>query len=308
MTDISNLYKYSNNNKRYYTLKYYKQNNDYKGGVYKRLDFNKIKSDDYETIFQKLHQQHYQVILKINIRDFNEELTSKLNTWKIHGLKIKGTLKDINLISNFLENINDNIVIYSMSWASLVNGNLVKRKTFQGFNKSILNEVRKEIKDLVLDNDVVVDATVGKGYDTLFLASLTPLGKVYGFDIQKSAITETKERTKDYPNVKLYLKSHALMDEEIDEKVKMVIFNLGYLPGGDKKITTTVKTTIIAIQKAYNLLLEGGKIFICIYPGHDEGNKEDIAIREFVEKSKFNYYIKRNTDNKIAPYLLVIEK
>ena len=98
------------------------------------------------------------------------------------------------------------------------------------------------------------------------------------------------------------------MDEKIDAKVKMVIFNLGYLPGGDKKITTNAKTTIIAIQKAYNLLLEGGKIFICIYPGHDEGNKEDIAIREFVKKSKFNYYIKRNTDNKIAPYLLVIEK
>lgn len=307
MTDTSNLYKYSNNNKRYYTLKYYKKNND-KGKNYKHLDFNKIKSDKYETIFKELHQHHYQVILKIKIKDFNEELTSKLNAWKIHGLKIKGTLKDINLISDFLENINDNIVIYSMSWASLVNCNLVKRKTFQGFNKSILNEVRREIKDLVLENDVVVDATVGKGYDTLFLASLTPLGKVYGFDIQKSAITETKERTKNNPNVKLYLKSHALMDEEIGEKVKMVIFNLGYLPGGDKKITTTVKTTIIAIQKAYNLLLEGGKIFICIYPGHDEGNKEDIAIREFVKKSKYHYYIKRNTDNKIAPYLLVIEK
>lgn len=306
MTD--NLYKYSNNNQRYYTLKHYNQNNDYKKDNYIQLDFRKIKSNDYEQFFKELHQQHYQVILKIRIKDFNEELTFKLNTWKIHGLKIKGSIKDVNLISNFLENINDNIVIYSLSWSSLVNRNLVKRKTFQGFNKSILNEVKKEIKELVLETDAVVDATVGKGYDTLFLASLVSRGKVYGFDIQKSAITETKERTKDYSNVKLFLKSHAVMDMVVSEKVKLVIFNLGYLPGGDKKITTTAKTTIIAIQKAYNLLLEGGKIFICIYPGHDEGNKEAIAIREFVEKSKYHYYIKRNTDNKLAPYLLVIEK
>lgn len=50
----------------------------------------------------------------------------------------------------------------------------------------LLNEIIKE-------GDRVVDATVGNGKDTLFLAKkVGPCGRVYGFDIQEKALSKTK--------------------------------------------------------------------------------------------------------------------
>ena len=58
------------------------------------------------------------------------------------------------------------------------------------------------------------------------------------------------------------------------------MFNLGWLPGGDKSITTLWNTTQKAIQKALDALLPMGVCTVCVYPGHAEGEyeKNELAL------------------------------
>ena len=64
------------------------------------------------------------------------------------------------------------------------------------------------------------------------------------------------------------------MDQFVTEKVQAVVFNLGWLPGGDHGITTRWDTTKEAVLKALDLLLPGGMLVLCAYPGHPEGDHE----------------------------------
>lgn len=52
---------------------------------------------------------------------------------------------------------------------------------------------------------------------------------------------------------------------------RLVTFNLGYLPGGDKNLITKVDTTLQALQAASNVLQPGGLISIVAYVGHPGG-------------------------------------
>ena len=58
------------------------------------------------------------------------------------------------------------------------------------------------------------------------------------------------------------------------------MFNLGFLPGGDKSITTKRETTMVAIRAAIELLDTDGALLIAVYPGHEEGTIEG----ELIEK------------------------
>jgi len=50
-------------------------------------------------------------------------------------------------------------------------------------------------KDIIKEGYVVIDATVGNGYDTEYLAGkVGSTGKVYGFDIQEEAIENTRKK------------------------------------------------------------------------------------------------------------------
>ena len=97
---------------------------------------------------------------------------------------------------------------------------------------------------------------------------------------------------------------------EYKNKISLVLFNLGYLPGGDKTVTTNYKTSIQAIKESFNLLNNKGLILIVVYPGHEEGLKESKELLKFInnENYNYNYKIYHNTDNEIAPYLIEIKK
>ena len=127
--------------------------------------------------------------------------------------------------------------------------------------------------------DCAVDATVGRGKDTLELAKRSRM--VYGFDLQKEALEEATELLRDYEQIHLYKLCHSKMKSVIKEKVDLVVFNLGYLPKGDKDFTTRVNTTREAILAALDLLKSGGKILVVAYQ-HDEG-KEEIKMLESLE-------------------------
>lgn len=47
-------------------------------------------------------------------------------------------------------------------------------------------------------------------------------------------------------------------------------YNLGWLPGGDKSITTNLEDTIASIDSAKRLIKSGGMISVMLYAGHTE--------------------------------------
>lgn len=140
-------------------------------------------------------------------------------------------------------------------------------------------------KSVVQQGDTVVDATCGNGHDTLFLSGLVgDTGKVYAFDIQKEALCQTRKRLLDSGMIHrciLIPDGHENMHRYIQEPVKLVMFNLGYRPGGDHKICTTGETTFKAIQTALDLLVVNGLIVLVIYHGGDSGFEE----RDFLLKA-----------------------
>ncbi|MCX7905048.1 MAG: class I SAM-dependent methyltransferase, partial [Caloramator sp.] len=169
------------------------------------------------------------------------------------------------------------------------------------------------VKNVVKNDDIVVDATLGNGNDTLFLSSLVSDGMVYAFEVQRMAVEKfnIKMREDNINNVEVILDGHENMDKYIDKTVKAVMFNLGYLPGADKSVTTKTETTLIALEKSLKLLQNGGIITIAAYIGHEEGSKESMAVLDYIktlDPKAYSVmqisYINRNN----APFLVVIEK
>ncbi len=127
-----------------------------------------------------------------------------------------------------------------------------------------------------------VDATMGNGHDTLFLSRLVgQSGGVDAFDVQERALAATRARLLEAgvsQCVLLHLLGHERMADVVAPGVHAVLFNLGWLPGGDKSVTTHVSTTLAALDAALSLLAPGGILSVCIYPGHEEGARELAAI------------------------------
>lgn len=190
---------------------------------------------------------------------------------------------------------------------------LERRNTYQGYRKTILNYVRNLIDSYIKPNDIVIDATVGNGNDTLYLSKVVKSGKVFGFDIQEDALNNTKHLldNNNCHNYELFLDSHSNMSTYLNDylgKVSLVLFNLGYLPNGNKTITTNYETTILAIEESFKLIHKMGMILVVIYPGHENGRIENEKIHAYLDKNNITYVEYHNTDNKIAPYLIEIKK
>ena len=98
----------------------------------------------------------------------------------------------------------------------------------------------------VLDSKALaVDATMGNGHDTLFLAQRARL--VHAFDVQGQALEKTSQRLAEagFTNARLHLVGHEELDQFVEEPIRAAIFNLGYLPSADKSIITQPETTLI---------------------------------------------------------------
>lgn len=164
----------------------------------------------------------------------------------------------------------------------------------------------------VLDKEsVAVDATMGNGNDTAFLA--TRAGQVFSFDVQEQALRKTQERLDNLglTNATLILAGHETVDQHVD-KIRAAIFNLGYLPSADKSIITQPDTTLEALQKILDRLEVGGRVSIMIYYGHEGGAMEKDRVLEFVsqlDQTVFTamLYQPLNQIN-TPPFLVMIEK
>jgi len=177
--------------------------------------------------------------------------------------------------------------------------------------RSVIDKAKQILEARIKETDFVVDATVGNGNDLLFLCKLVSKGHAFGFDIQPEAVYRAEKLLKENnkTNYTIFLASHDLIDNCLNDylgKISAVLFNLGYLPGGDKNITTKAETTAKAIEGALKLLNKNGMLLIVVYP-HEEGKKEGAEIMKFENKvSRFNIF--KNTNNINAPYLVILEK
>lgn len=184
---------------------------------------------------------------------------------------------------------------------------------------SVISMAHKWIAERAALGDVVVDATAGGGVDSLELAQIVgPKGTVYAFDIQQDALDKTERRLAGLaasPKVQLVLRSHAemleIVDSEFHGKVAAVMFNLGYLPGGDQTVITRPDTTIAALESALQLLRTGGIITCVLYPGHDGGEQEAHSVETWASSLPVDSgqaVIYRQLQRSAAPYLIGIIK
>ena len=139
---------------------------------------------------------------------------------------------------------------------------------------------------VIRPGDTVVDATLGNGHDTCILAGLVGVsGHVIGFDIQEEAVARTRERLSSAgleARCELHALSHEHMADFIPAEVQCVVFNLGWLPGWDKSITTHWESTRTAVLAALDHLAPLGMLTVCVYPGHAAGEEERCRLLELL--------------------------
>lgn len=144
------------------------------------------------------------------------------------------------------------------------------------------------LEEYLTEGDHCIDATAGNGNDTEFLCRrVGKTGRVYAFDIQKEAIEHTGHRLAEagvIDQAELILDGHEHMKEYVHEEVKAVVFNFGYLPGGDHAIATRCDTSLEAVRQAMQLLQTGGILNLCIYSGKDTGYEEKEALLSFLKE------------------------
>lgn len=131
-----------------------------------------------------------------------------------------------------------------------------------------------------------LDATAGNGYDTLQLSRLSgENGCVVAMDVQETALVNTRkllDEKAEFDNVQLVLDSHVNATSYLCGKdLQLAVFNLGYLPGGNKNITTNADDVINSLNSLFPALLPGGAVFVTVYPGHLPGQKEAGLLEKY---------------------------
>lgn len=173
------------------------------------------------------------------------------------------------------------------------------------------------LRPAIQDGDRVIDATAGNGHDTVFLAECVgPNGKVIAFDIQAEAIRAASARIEACgytQRVDFHHSSHEKMgDHAASGSIAAVMFNLGYLPGGDHGISTVSQETLNAIGKSIDLLRPGGVLSIVCYPGHPQGAVEATDVESLlVDLTTIGWRLAKYSlpgTKRPAPFLLLATK
>ncbi len=171
------------------------------------------------------------------------------------------------------------------------------------------------LKAEITAGDFVVDATAGNGHDTVFLAkAVGETGKVLAIDIQAQAIESTAARLESEglrDQVNLHHGCHADLAKMTGaQNPRAIVFNLGYLPGGDHGLITRTDKTLKALSAALEILVPGGVLAVVCYPGHDGGDEEAAAVELFITSLSANRTARYGmlSTEKPAPFLLLSRK
>ncbi|WP_290779249.1 class I SAM-dependent methyltransferase [Exiguobacterium sp. UBA5002] len=183
----------------------------------------------------------------------------------------------------------------------------------------VLPYTKQLLESVIEPGDCVVDMTAGNGHDTQFLAErVGPEGRVLAFDVQAQAIEESTRRLDEagmLARVDLYHESHIHVGARLSDEQRPVragVFNLGYLPGSDKSITTTGEETLEALDALLPVLAPGGLVVLVVYHGHLEGKRERDAVLDYVTAlDQQDYAVLQyrflNQQNH-PPFIIAIEK
>ncbi|WP_312193797.1 class I SAM-dependent methyltransferase [Exiguobacterium sp.] len=183
----------------------------------------------------------------------------------------------------------------------------------------VLPYTKQLLESVIEPGDCVVDMTAGNGHDTQFLAECVgPEGRVLAFDVQAQAIEESTRRLDEagmLERVDLYHESHIHVGARLSDErrpVRAGVFNLGYLPGSDKSITTTGEETLEALDALLPVLAPGGLVVLVVYHGHLEGKRERDAVLDYVTAlDQQSYAVLQyrflNQQNH-PPFIIAIEK
>jgi hypothetical protein len=187
--------------------------------------------------------------------------------------------------------------------------------------QSHLDLAHRYWEKLIEPGDWVIDATCGNGVDTLKLCQLAlrqGAGKVIGMDIQSDAIKSTSLlldlhlSEEQHTCVELICRCHSSFPPLCKkESIKLIVYNLGYLPKGNKELTTHLATTLQSVEKALELIEPRGAISITCYPGHDEGKKEEDALLDFARTlppTEWSVCFHRWLNRIASPSLILIQK
>lgn len=167
------------------------------------------------------------------------------------------------------------------------------------------------------NGDQVLDATAGNGYDTLKAAQLvSPNGRVVSVDIQADAIRATEQKLTQAKLTDLcefHLGNHAELLKRLNGSFDCILFNLGYLPGGNKAIISTPKNTLSALSQSHRLLKENGLLFVMAYRQHKGGQLEADQVEQWMlEKETQGDSIEKiepnNQSDFLSPILWVASK
>lgn len=179
----------------------------------------------------------------------------------------------------------------------------------------LLSVEKDFIRGHIKEGGTAVDFTMGNGHDTLWLSdAVGPDGHVYAFDIQQQALDSSSkllEAEAKYKNYTLILDSHANAENHVKEKICVGMFNLGYLPGGDKRITTLRTSTMPAVEAAIRLLDDDGGLLIAVYPGHEEGALEGQMLDgyfETLDRKKICVSKLKIVNSPTSPFFFLVEK
>lgn len=153
---------------------------------------------------------------------------------------------------------------------------------------SALEVSHKIISEHVKPGDFCIDATAGRGRDTVFLCGLAGnTGRVIAFDIQDDAIESTKKlvEAQGYAGMCTVIQDcHSNMTSYAGENsVSCITYNFGWLPAGDHHIFTRAETSIPSIEQGLRLLQNGGLMSLCIYYGRESGFEERDALLEYLK-------------------------
>lgn len=181
----------------------------------------------------------------------------------------------------------------------------------------LTEQAHEIVRAAVKPGESVIDATAGNGHDTCFLARRVGQdGSVFAFDVQADAVQRTTDRLarEGLSPATVVQRDHAEMKQvipnELRGQIAAVMFNLGYLPGGDRSIITAAHSSLIAIQTSLSLIRSGGVVTVLAYPGHSGGNDETARVQRLIEElpaEEFETSIRRSaTTSETAPLLFVI--
>ncbi|HIK91536.1 MAG TPA: FAD-dependent oxidoreductase [Planctomycetes bacterium] len=231
------------------------------------------------------------------------------NVFILNGLGSKGTLKAPMLAKKLMGCMTGAIKVdIEQSYDRL----LAKKTTLQ---RPLTTLAQHAVSEVLKRGETAIDATVGNGFDTSFLAETVGVaGRVIGFDVQHCAIESTTRRLNagGFANVELKQQSHAELKTAVAvETVSAVMFNLGFLPRSDKTIVTKAASSTQAIAAALEVLKPHGILTILAYRGHEGGLAEYEAVHCLLQAHGEQYDLQRIDSlpaRQTSPVLFILRK